>query len=220
MFNLPIIPPLGGSVLFTLDIPNPSWKSIMCNTSPAQIPLANIPKWLTRLKGAIDENLPEPSKKKLDNTIWMRLTQLPNNAHLPLLRWRLLHALLTGPHFPVNHLQSQTQSQTWYAADTIITFIENLSEGETLESSFDDPSDKAHQTASAHFTTAHALMAARHAAECAAGKNDDAIVSAFTSLAAATVASGQDAQDFWLWAAAEVNMQLETAINEALTVIR
>ena len=63
-------------------------------------------------------------------------------------------------------------------------------------------------------------MAARHAAECAAGKNDDAIVSAFTSLAAATVASGQDAQDFWLWAVEVLVNKLQAAITVALANIR
>ena len=195
----------------------------MRNTSPAQIPLAIIPMWLYHLKSAIHQNLSSPTQGIFHETTRNLLPQLikskASKADLRLLQMRLLHALLTGPHFPVNHLQSQTQSQTWYAADTIITFIENLSEGETLESSFDDPSDKAHQTASAHFTTAHALMAARHAAECAAGKNDDAIVSAFTSLAAATVASGQDAQDFWLWAVEVLVNKLQAAIMVALANI-
>ena len=175
------------------------------NTSPAKIPLANSPEWLTRLRDVINQNLPKPSTGK-------QLTQLPNNAHLPLLRWRLLHALLTGPHFPVNHLQSQT-----WCINTIITFMGNLSEGKTLESSFDDSSDKAHQSALAHFTTAHALMAAHHAAECAAGRNDDAIVAAFTSVAAAVRAANQDVTAFWVWAAEVLVKQLEAAIIEGLT---
>jgi hypothetical protein len=188
----------------------------MRNTSPAQIPLANIPMWLYELKNTIHQNLSRPNNETFHNSTRNLLPQLINSkADLRLLQMRLLHALLTGPHFPAIHLQSQT-----WCVNTIITFIENLSEGKTLESSFDDPSDKAHQTASAHFTTAHALMAARHAAECAAGKNDDAIVSAFTSLAAATVASGQDAQDFWLWAVEVLVNKLQAAITVALANIR
>ena len=169
--------------------------------------------WIFDLKNTIHQNLSPPNNETFHNSTRNLLPQLINSkADLRLLQMRLLHALLTGPHFPAIHLQSQT----WYAADTIITLIENLSEGKTLESFFDDPSDKAHQTASAHFTTAHALMAADHAAECAAGRNDGAIVKAFNSVAAATVASGQDAQDFWLWAVEVLVKQLQDAITVAL----
>jgi hypothetical protein len=154
---------------------------------PANSLLANIPEWLTRLRDVINENLSKPSTGK-------QLTQLPNNAHLPLLRWRLLNALLTGPHFPVNHLQSQT-----WCANTITIFMKNWSEGKKLA------------------ITGHALLALSFAAECATGKNDDAIVAAFTSVAAAVTAANQDVTAFWVWAAEELVKQLEAAIIQGLT---
>jgi hypothetical protein len=154
---------------------------------PANSLLANSPEWLTRLRDAIDENLSKPSTGK-------QLTQLPNNAHLPLLRWRLLNALLTGPHFPVNHLQSQT-----WCANTITIFMKNWSEGKKFA------------------ITGHALLALSFAAECATGKNDDAIVAAFTSVAAAVTDANQDVTAFWVWAAKELVKQLEDAIIQGLT---
>ncbi len=153
---------------------------------PANSLLANSPEWLTRLRDAIDENLSKPSTGK-------QLTQLPNNAHLPLLRWRLLNALLTGPHFPVNHLQSQT-----WCANTITIFMKNWSEGKKFA------------------ITGHAQLALSFAAECATGKNDDAIVAAFTSVAAAVTAANQDVTAFWDWAATLLDQELKAALKEAL----
>jgi hypothetical protein len=176
----------------------------MRNTSPAKIPLANSPEWLTRLIYTIDENLSKPYKKNFDATTDKQLPQLLNSkANLQHLQKNLLSALLNnllytlvmGPHFLGNHLQSQT----WYAANTIITFIYQPSEGKKLA------------------TTAHALMAAQYAAECATGKNDDAIVAAFTSVAAAVTAANQDVTAFWVWAAEELVKQLEAAIIQGLT---
>ncbi len=227
MFNLPIIPPLGESILFTLDIPNtsptrsrlshqtvsallngpqprprgfragPFTEHTVMTDAPSAAP--GIPMWLYHLKGAIHQNISKPYKKNFDATTNRQLPNLVSSkADLRLLQMSLLHALFTGPHFPVKHL-NHLQSQTWYAANTIITFIYQPSEGKKLA------------------TNAHALMAAHHAAECATGKNDDAIVAAFTSVAAAVTAANQDVTAFWDRAAEVLVNQLKAAIIQGLT---